>query len=108
MLSISYRKALGIEQKVELGNALDIHETSLLWFCIGFTGQVQKGVLKTGVRVDVGMQNISYRRGLMNMTRLLNYTKHKHDLLYDNRYNASKKPNTAHFTQLRFNSRMFP
>ena len=76
---------------MEWGNTSDIHETSFLEYCTGLTASVQKGVLKTGVSVDVGMQNISSKGGLKNMTRLLNYTKHKQDLLYDYRYDANNK-----------------
>lgn len=42
------------------------------------------------------------------MTRLLNYTAHKHNLLFDYRYHTSKKANTVYFRQLWFNSRMLP
>lgn len=40
--------------------------------------------------MDAGMQNVSCKRGLKNMSSLLDCTKYQRDLLYHYRWDASK------------------
>lgn len=61
---------LGVRERAEWDNASDIHETSFLGYATGLAASVQTGVSKTGLSVDVGMQKISYGRGLEILTRL--------------------------------------